>query len=140
MQVYIGAAVDSSDKAVQVFGTLTSVLKKVVEEATIYNPYAAFSGGVDFSRSSVRYICDVNNYALDRADLAVFYVCDTPSIGVPYEIARRAEYNKPLIVWYEATKKAGVYLHNFAYDQIVYSQQQLEEALSKFAQAKIKKG
>jgi hypothetical protein len=111
LKVYLGAPIDTALSNPEAhFAALVELVQTVVPEAICFNPLRAFAM-VKPCVSAMGFVRDINMYALDSAGLAVFKVTDCPSFGVPIEIERCRVSNKPAIVWYEASKKPGLYLH-----------------------------
>jgi hypothetical protein len=116
MTFYIGAPIDTSNTDImEPYDKLTALIKAASiklnhPEYVIFNPFSAYRHAHTAMGAGLDYVVDTNNFALDNASIAVFIVNDQPSIGVPYEIARRAEQKRPLFVWYRGSKSPGIYL------------------------------
>ena len=113
---YIGAPIDTSSSDVsEPYDKLAAVIKAASvklnhPEYVIFNPFSAYRHAHTAVGAGLDYVVNMNNCALDSAGIAAFIVNDQPSIGVPYEIARRAESGKPTFVWYRGSKSPGIYL------------------------------
>lgn len=113
--VYIGAAID---QAIAPPEEQYGLLKKLVVEAlgdgnfVGYSPFNAFFGAESTrSQRTNAFITEVNTEALWNADLAVFIWSDSPSFGVPIEIATCVEHKIPFVVWDRSSKKVpSIYL------------------------------
>lgn len=113
MRVYIGAAIDASGNPGQRYKDLVQLVTEALpEDVVIFNPFTAYANVSQCDRTTTdsEYIKEINDFALDNADLGVFIWSDDPSFGVPLEIHRRVAKQQHCIVWYRSQKKMGVYL------------------------------
>lgn len=139
MKIYVGCAIDQSSVAQEQFAQLVSLIKSVFESCVIFNPLPAYNinGFENLSFEDLEYIHDVNMYALNRCNLAVFKVTDIQSFGLPVEICKCNERNIPYLIWYDCNKTSGVYLRyygtgNDRQSNIVKTSQELTKKLKTF--------
>lgn len=107
--VYLGAAIDLATE-LSPFDVMTDIVTKCykLKGCAIFRPDLAYKNAHQLEDTSISYIVDVNNFALDNATLAVFYV--SPKVysqGVAMEIARRLEAGKPTLI---VAEKVGLYM------------------------------
>jgi hypothetical protein len=115
MIVYLGAAIDTSlGSPADQFNMLSELVLKANKGSVIFfNPLTAFINAHAITREQdMQFLIDINNTALDRADLAVFSWTSSPSMGVPLEIQRCKEQKKPMVIWNRTPKKLGIYLRS----------------------------
>jgi hypothetical protein len=114
MKIYVGAAIDSArHDPTEGYEKLSAFCTALYPKGIVYNPFGAFRNVVNFDEAdyaTAQFVESINMHALSLADLAVFLVEDTPSFGVPIEIAHRSRLQKPCLVLYNATKRPGIYL------------------------------
>lgn len=107
--VYLGAAIDLA-QTLNPFEEMAKILtgSSAFEKAIIFRPDTAWNNAVKSEGGALKYLMDVNNYAVDNSDLGVFRISpNVYSQGVPMEITRRVERNKPT---YVIAEKVGLYL------------------------------
>ncbi len=113
--VYIGAAIDQANGSP--FEQYDD-LKKIVDEALGMGQYVGYSPlhaffGAEKTRSPYtnKFIARINEEALAMATVAVFVWSDSPSFGVPIEIAHCEKEGIPFVIWDRSTKKTpSVYM------------------------------
>src|SRR6185369_7411549 len=111
--IYIGAPIDTALGDVSApFQKIISILDATLARYVVFNPLTTYNNATKANLVSGSYLVDVNMYALERAELAVFLVNDSPSVGLPIEIYKSKKDNKKFIVLYDASRDPGVYLKN----------------------------
>lgn len=114
MRIYIGSAIDTALGAPEEqFKELAEIAKAAFpnQSVVVFNPLTAYINASSADNpADLEYICKLNFQALDQADLALFGYTNSPSFGVPLEIERCAEQNKPFVVWMREGARSGIYL------------------------------
>lgn len=107
--VYIGAAIDLAQD-LNPFDAMSNILtnSRSMNDCLIFRPDTAWNNARMMNESGIEYLMSVNNWALDNADLAVFYITSKVySQGVAMEVARRLESGNATII---IADKLGLYL------------------------------
>lgn len=140
MRVYLGSPIDTSVSEDR--GSHFRALHEALKEAFGSSPFVAFNPltayminqFVKVPETDCQYILDLNLKALEDSDLAVFYLDDSPTVGVPIEIYLAA--NKTPVgdqpttfLWLNSMKSAGVVLRALSGLVIVRSKAALVEAI-----------
>lgn len=116
MKIYIGAAIDAAKSdPTTTFENLAKLCINFFPKGIVFNPFTAYRNAANFDVTDAgtsAYVESINYHALEQSDLAVFLVEDSPSFGVPLEIAHREKQQKPCLVFYNSSKKPGIYLVN----------------------------
>jgi len=119
VKIYLGSPIDTSKSRDpgSHFDDLAQICRDAFDERPFvaYNPMTAFRiydpGTLNGDDVIAEYLNSVNNQALKTADIAVFYLDDSPSFGVPVEIYQSCEeYHHPTFVWWASKKKKPGYL------------------------------
>lgn len=109
--IYLGSAIDNEQNPFANFSALSELALKVYPEAVLYSPLEAFKNAQHAkTRDAYRFVIEINMMALERADLALFLWTNTPSFGMPQEIAYCAQQEKPFAVLWKADRSPGIYL------------------------------
>lgn len=113
--VYLGAAIDLASD-LNAFEEMSKILieSKLFNKSLIFRPDRAWNNTANITGSSIKYLMDVNNFALTQADLGVFYV--SPNVfsqGVAMEIELRLRNKQPT---YIIAEKTGLYLKGLLLD------------------------
>lgn len=107
MKYYVGAAIDLASDT-NPFDAISEAIVAIDERSAIFRPDRAYHNAHKSNLASMSYIKECNDYALMKADIAIFSLNSKVfSMGAPLEIQMRASENlKTLII----TDRAGLYL------------------------------
>lgn len=116
MKVYLGSPIDMSlgSPADQFQDLANLVMEAIPNESVIfYNPLTAFINAPAVTeRADMKYIIDLNNFAIKNCDISVFAWNNSPSYGVPLEIELMSQLDKPFFIWNRSGRKLGLYLQH----------------------------
>ncbi len=130
--VYLGAAIDLASN-LNAFDEMSKILcaSETFKTSLLFRPDTAWNNARNIDNQSIKYLMDVNNYALTSADLGVFFI--SPNVfsqGVAMEVELRLKNNQPT---YIIAEKTGLYLKGLMHDVLpARLYKDLEEFKSKF--------
>lgn len=136
MKIYLGSPIDTSVSADPGahFVTLFEILKEAMGDTPFvaFNPMASYliNHMPGITEASCQYIFDLNTRALELADLSVFYLDDSPTVGVPIEIYLSATTkHQASFLLLNTTKPPGVVLRALTGLVIVHTREDLVKEL-----------
>lgn len=111
--VYLGAAIDLATE-LKPFDVMTDIVTKShkLGGSVIFRPDLAYKNAHKAHDLSIPYLMNVNNFALDAATVAIFYI--SPKVysqGAAMEISRRLQQQKPTLI---VAEKVGLYMKGLA--------------------------
>ncbi len=135
--VYLGAAIDLAS-SLNAFDEMSNILTESdsFRDSIIFRPDRAYFNAKNIGENEVGidYLMRINDYALNNASLAVFYVSKNVfSAGVAHEIETRLKIPRTT---YIIAEKLGFYTKgqiNAANNEYVYNRTKIKQADGKFA-------
>jgi hypothetical protein len=120
MKVYLGCPIDHSnveETPEQQMRNLAGLVVGALGESTVcYNPFAAFLNAENAKTfDELRFVVEINNFALRNCDAAVFVWNGSPSFGVPVEIDLAVQWQRRFFVWNRTRKPLGLYIRERAF-------------------------